>query len=173
MKDQTGKPHAARGRVRNARVNDADRIQELVNYWAKRDEMLFRPLSEIYDFLRDFLVWEENGRVLGTAALHVDWKDLAELRSLAIEPEAQGRGIGTELVRRCLDEARELGIARVFALTYRPRFFERFGFAECSKDELPRKIWSECVRCPKFPECDETALMIRLDADTPGEGLSR
>jgi len=154
------------GQVRTARVGDAERIRELINYWAKRDEMLLRPLSEIYDFLRDFLVWEEDGRLLGTAALHVDWKDLAELRSLAIDPDEQGRGIGSALVRQCLDEARELGITRVFALTYRPGYFERFGFAECSKDALPRKIWSDCIRCPKFPECDETALMVQLDGPT-------
>jgi amino-acid N-acetyltransferase len=159
------------GHVRRARVSDAERIQELINYWAKQDEMLLRPLSEIYDFLRDFVVWEEDGRLLGTAALHVDWKDLAELRSLAIDPDAQGRGIGSALVRQCLDEARGLGITRVFALTYRPRYFERFGFAECSKEALPRKVWSECVRCHKFPECDETALMVQLDA--PGEEVGR
>jgi amino-acid N-acetyltransferase len=159
------------GQVRKARVVDAERIQKLINYWAKQDEMLLRPLSEIYDFLRDFLVWEEDGRILGTAALHVDWKDLAELRSLAIDPDEQGRGIGSALVRQCLDEARELGITRVFALTYRPGFFERFGFAECSKDALPRKIWSDCVRCHKFPECDETALMVQLD--TPAEEGAR
>lgn len=149
--------------VRTARVGDAERIQELINYWARQDEMLLRPLSEIYDFLRDFVVWEQDGRILGTCALHVDWKDLAEVRSLAIDPAEQGRGIGTALVRRCLDEAREIGIGRIFALTYRPTFFERFGFAVCSKDDLPRKVWSECVRCHKFPECDETALMIHLD----------
>jgi len=153
--------------VRKARVGDAERIQELVNYWAKQDEMLFRPVSEIYDFLRDYWVWEENGRLLGTAALHVDWKDLAELRSVAVDQDEQGRGIGTGLVRRCLDEAHELGITRVFALTYRPGFFGRFGFAECSKDELPRKIWSECIRCPKFPECDETAIMLQLEGEAP------
>jgi len=157
------------GRVRKARVTDAERIQALVNYWAKQDEMLFRPLSEIYDSLRDFWVWEEDGRVLGTVALHIDWKDLAELRSTAVDPGEQGRGIGTALVRRCLAEARELGVERVFALTYRAGFFARFGFRECSKDELPRKIWSECVRCHKFPECDETAVMVRLD-EVPAEG---
>jgi amino-acid N-acetyltransferase len=165
--------------VRTARVNDAERIQELINYWAQQDKMLLRPLSEIYDFLRDFVVWAQDGRILGTAALHVDWKDLAEIRSLAIDPAEQGRGIGSALVRRCLDEARELGIGRVFALTYRPGFFERFGFAVCSKDELPRKVWSECVRCHKFPVCDETALMIQLepaagaDAPAPPGGAAR
>jgi len=159
--------------VRKARVKDAERIQELVNYWAKQDEMLFRPLSEIYDFLRDYWVWEEDGRLLGSAALHVDWKDLAELRSVAVDPDEQGRGIGTGLVQRCLDEARELGVTRVFALTYRPGFFGRFGFAECSKDELPRKIWSECIRCPKFPECDEIAMMVAVEAGAPDEEAAR
>ena len=161
------------GQVRKARVGDADRIRELINYWAKRDEMLLRPLSEIYDFLRDFAVWEEHGRVLGTAALHVDWRDLAELRSLAVDPGEQGRGIGSALVRTCLAEARELGIARVFALTYRPGYFARFGFVECSKDELPRKVWNDCIRCPKFPECDETALIVELDASNGAQEASR
>jgi len=151
------------GRMRKAHVRDAERIQALVNYWAKQDEMLFRPLSEIYDSLRDFWVWEEDGRILGTAALHIDWQDLAEIRSMAVDADEQRRGIGTALVRQCLAEARELGVGRVFALTYRPGFFARLGFRECSKDELPRKVWSECVRCHKFPECDETAILIRLD----------
>ncbi|MBN1918583.1 MAG: N-acetyltransferase [Verrucomicrobia bacterium] len=156
------------GRVRKAHVKDAERIQALVNYWAKQDEMLFRPLSEIYESLRDFWVWEQDGHVLGTTALHVDWKDLAEIRSMAVDPDEQGRGIGTALVRRCLAEARELGVERVFALTYRPGFFARFGFHECSKEELPRKIWSDCVRCHKFPNCDEIAVMLRLE-DVPAE----
>ena len=161
------------GHVRKARVGDAERIRELINHWAKLDEMLLRPLSEIYDFLRDFTVWEENGRLLGTVALHVDWRDLAELRSLAVDPGEQGRGVGSALVRECLVEARELGITRVFALTYRPVYFARFGFAECSKDELPRKVWSDCIRCPKFPECDETALMVELDTAPNAKESSR
>jgi amino-acid N-acetyltransferase len=161
------------GQVRKARVGDAERIRELINHWAKLDEMLLRPLSEIYDFLRDFAVWEEDGRVLGTAALHVDWHDLAELRSLAVDPDEQGRGIGTALVRTCLAEARELGITRVFALTYRPAYFARFGFAECSKDELPRKVWNDCIRCPKFPECDETAMIVELNASNAAQEASQ
>jgi amino-acid N-acetyltransferase len=169
LHDKTAMNDPARS-VRKARVGDAERVQELINYWARQDKMLLRPLSEIYDFLRDFVVWDEGGRVVGTAALHIDWKDLAEIRSLAIDPAEQGRGIGSALTRHCLDEARELGIGRVFALTYRPGFFERFGFAVCSKDELPRKVWSECVRCHKFPECDETALMIHLEPPASSDG---
>jgi len=156
--------------VRKARIQDAERIQALVNYWAKKDQMLFRSLSEIYEHLRDYWVWEEDGRLLGTSALHVDWKDLAEVRSVAVDADVQGRGVGTALVKQCLDEARELGIANIFALTYQPGFFKRLGFTECSKDELPRKIWNECIRCPKFPECDEIALMLHLDADAPVKG---
>lgn len=121
--------------------------------------MLARALSEIYENLRDFTVCEDDGVIIGCGALHIIWCDLAELKSLAVAPERTGTGIGKTIVEVCLDEARALGIPRVFALTYKPEFFEKCGFRRVSKDTLPQKIWSECVRCPKFPDCDEVAVM--------------
>ncbi len=147
-------------RIRKAKVNDVARIKELITFYASRGVMLHRSLSEIYESLRDYWVCEQDGEVAGCVALHVDWEDLAEIRSLAVVENEQGRGIGTRLLRRCVREAKELGIPRIFALTYVPVFFEENGFRRCTKDELPRKIWSECIRCHKFPDCDETSLVL-------------
>jgi amino-acid N-acetyltransferase len=87
------------------------------------------------------------------------WEDLAEVRSLAVRDDRMGRGVGTELVEACISEAIVLGITRVFALTYKPVFFEKLGFQRVDKSELPHKIWSDCLKCSKFPDCDEVALV--------------
>ncbi len=137
-------------------------IHQLVNSFAEKGEMLARPLSELYENLRDFFVVREGDRVLGCAALHINWSDLAEVKSVAVAGEAQGKGIGADLVRACLKEARGLGIPTVFCLTLRPHFFEALGFTRVDRMELPRKVWTECYRCPKFPDCDEVALIIHL-----------
>jgi amino-acid N-acetyltransferase len=122
--------------------------------------MLPRSLSSIYENLRDYFVCEnEEGEVIGSAAIHIMWEDLAEVRSLAVREGQMGRGIGTKLVEACISEAIVLGITRVFALTYRPDFFRRLGFREVDKSELPHKIWSDCLKCAKFPDCDEVALV--------------
>lgn len=149
--------------IRKARIDDAHQILSLVNGFASEGLMLPRALNEIYENLRDFYVWEAGGRVLGCAALHVAWEGLGEIRSLAVEEEMQGQGIGQKLVRSCLDEARELGMSRVFTLTYVPDFFLHFGFRHESKDELPHKIWNDCLKCPKFPNCDEVAMILDLE----------
>jgi amino-acid N-acetyltransferase len=145
--------------LRKARVGDVETIQLLVNSFAERGEMLARPLSEIYENLRDFMVAEIDGQVVGCVALHINWSDLVEVKSLAVQPDHQGRGIGRRLVEACLDEARNLGLATVFALTLAPTFFEKIGFNRGVVDELPRKVWVECYRCPKFPKCDEVAML--------------
>ena len=137
-------------------------IHQLVNSFAEKGEMLARPLSELYETLRDFVVVREGDRVLGCAALHINWSDLAEVKSVAVAAEAQGKGIGRDLVRSCLKEARDLGIPTVFCLTLRPHFFEGLSFTRVDRAELPRKVWTECYRCPKFPDCDEVALIIHL-----------
>jgi len=134
-------------------------MQELINYFADRDEMLARSLSEIYENIRDYFVIRQDERVLACAALHVMWSDLAEVKSLAVAEEKQKQGFGDQLVAICLNEAKELGIPTIFCLTYKPAFFERFGFTQVDKMELPRKVWTECYRCPKFPDCDEVALI--------------
>ncbi|HSD49953.1 MAG TPA: RNA 3'-terminal phosphate cyclase [Candidatus Methylomirabilis sp.] len=146
-------------RIRKARAEDVPAIQQLVTYFAARGELLPRTLNELYQHLRDFFVYELHGEVVGIAALSLYWEDLAEVRSLAVQEGQGGKGLGAALVHACLDEAARLGIRRVFALTYRPGFFERLGFREIDKRELPQKIWKDCIRCAKFACCDEVALI--------------
>ena len=150
-------------RVEKARISDVTQMHGLINYFASKDEMLARPLSEIYENIRDYFVVRQGERVIACAALHVSWSDLAEIKSLAVAEDSQEQGIGAQLVEACLREARELGIPTVFCLTYKPPFFEKFGFSQLDKMELPRKVWSECYRCPKFPDCDEVALIYHLE----------
>lgn len=151
-------------KVEKAKIADAQRIHELVNSFAERGEMLPRALSEIYENLRDFFVIrDEHGGVIGCVALHINWSDLAEIKSLAVSEEKQAQGLGSMLVEACLREARELGIPTVFCLTYKPAFFEKHNFRRVDKMELPRKVWSECYRCPKFPDCDEVAMVYKFD----------
>lgn len=148
--------------VRGARIPDAKAIHQLLNHFAKAGQMLSSSLSEIYENIRSFYVFEQDGEVVGAVRLQVCWEDLAEVRSLAVRETAAGRGIGRQLVEACLDEARQLGLKRVFALTYQTVFFAKLGFAEIEKSELPHKIWRDCINCPQFPECDEVAFAIRL-----------
>ncbi len=150
--------------VEKARISDATQMHKLINYFADKGEMLARPLSEIYENIRDYFVFREGEQVVACAALHVMWSDLAEIKSLAVAEESQRQGIGDRLIEACLNEARELGILTVFCLTYQPGFFERFGFSQLDKMGLPQKVWSECFRCPKFPNCDEVALIYHLEA---------
>ena len=148
--------------IRKAKIADVKDIHKLIEVFANKGEMLHRPLTDIYDSLRDFYVYEEKGVIIGGCALHICWEDMGEIRSLAVSEEAGGKGIGTVLVNACLDEARALGIPKVFALTYKPGFFEKVGFKQIGKEVLPHKVWGECVRCFKFPNCDENAVMIEL-----------
>ncbi len=148
--------------IRKATIADIKACQTLINSFAKDDMMLPRSLSELYENVRDLWVCEADGQLAGCAALHVMWEDLAEIKSVAVAQEHQGEGLGAKLVQACLDEAREIGIARVFTLTYKRDFFAKQGFAETPKDTLNHKVWSECVRCPHFPDCDEIAMDIRL-----------
>lgn len=148
--------------IRSARISDAKAIHQLLLGYAQQGQLLGRSLVDIYDALRDFQIYEEEGEVLGVGALQICWEDLAEIRSLAVKPGLSGQGIGRKLVEACLAEARELGLKKVFALTYQPAFFERLGFAEIEKSELPHKIWTDCIHCVKFPDCDEIAFAIYL-----------
>jgi len=152
-------------RVEKARIDDATQMHKLINDFASKGEMLARPLSEIYENIRDYFVVREDERVLACAALRINWADLAEIKSVAVAEDSQGKGIGDQLVEVSLKEARELGIATVYCLTYKPAFFERFGFSQIDKMELPQKVWSECYRCPQFPNCDEVALIYHLDRE--------
>jgi amino-acid N-acetyltransferase len=149
--------------IRRARVGDAAAIQRLIAVFAERDEMLHRPLGEIYENIRDFYVAEDaDGGIVGCGALHVCWSHLAEIKSLAVSEACQGKGLGKRLVLSCLEEARELGLRTVFALTYRPTFFTALGFRIVDKATLPHKVWNECIRCPKFPGCGEIAVVYDL-----------
>ncbi len=145
-------------------MRDAEEIAALINFWAAQGEMLPRTLGETYENLRDFFVVHDGDRVVACTALHITWADLAELKSLAVVEDAQAGGYGTALVRACIDEGRQLGLARLFALTYRPSVFERLGFAQADVMNLPRKVWNECYRCPKFPGCEEIAMTLELEA---------
>ncbi len=148
--------------VRKAKVSDAPNIYSLINEYAKEGIVLPKSLNSIYENIRDFWVYEEEGEILGCVALHVVWEDLAEIRSLAVDKAHKGLGIGAKLVEACLEEARQMGIKRVFSLTYVKDFFERFGFSEIDKSMLPHKVWGECINCVKFPQCDEIAVMLEV-----------
>lgn len=151
--------------IRTARMADVKAIHHLLHHFAGKGLLLGRSLSSLYDQLRDFKVYADtvalgdDAPVIGVCALHICWENLAEIRSLAIAEEVQGKGLGSQLVRACLDEAEKIGINRVFTLTYQPEFFKKLGFRTIDKNELPHKVWSDCIHCPKFPDCNEEALV--------------
>ena len=148
--------------IRKAQISDVKEIQKLLIIFASRGDMLSRSLSEIYESLRDFYVFEEGGTILGAAALHIVWDDLAEVRSVAVVEDAGRKGIGSQLVQACIAEAREIGLKRIFCLTYKPDFFGKHGFHLVDKSELPHKVWGDCIKCVKFPDCDENAMILDL-----------
>ena len=149
--------------LRKAQIQDVKEIQKLLTFFANRGDMLSRSLSELYEALRDFYIFEEDGKLLGTAALHIVWEDLAEIRSVAVAEDAGRKGVGTQLVQACIDEARAIGLKRLFCLTYKPNFFGKFGFRIVDKSELPHKVWGDCMKCVKFPDCDEIAMIMDLE----------
>ena len=155
--------------IRKARMADVKGIQSLIAEYAKKGDMLPRSLADIYENLRDYFVFLGNdGELVGSAAIHIMWEDLAEVRSLAVREGRMRRGVGTQLVESCISEAIMLGIARVFALTYKPEFFEKLGFHVVDKAELPQKIWADCLKCSKFPDCDEVALVADFSGRKSG-----
>jgi amino-acid N-acetyltransferase len=145
-----------------ATVHDAEGIQRLISHWAAQGQMLPRTLAETYENLRDFFVIRDGDTVIACGALHIMWADMAELKSLAVDPDLQSAGHGSALVASCVQEGRRLGMQQLFALSYRPGFFERLGWQQADVMSLPRKVWNECYRCPKFPGCDEIALTYDL-----------
>jgi len=150
--------------IRKATITDVKVIHGMLQYYGERGELLARPLTELYDHLRDFWVFESprNRKILGCCALQFCWEDLAEVRSLAVREGHTGRRIGSQLVDQALSEAADYNINRVFTLTYRPAFFKRFGFSQVDRSALPLKIWGGCLNCVKFPHCDETAMVKTL-----------
>ena len=150
-------------KVDKANIGDVKHMHTLVNKFAGKGDMLPRALSEIYENLRDyFVIRGPNGKVEACVALHISWSDLAEVKALAVNEKKHKKGLGAALVKACVDEARALGIPRIFCLTYRPAFFKKQGFMEVEKTELPRKIWAECYNCPKFPDCEEVAMVYEV-----------
>ncbi|MFA5093073.1 MAG: N-acetyltransferase [Candidatus Omnitrophota bacterium] len=145
--------------IRKAKIKDIQQIQKLIGYFAKRDVMLARSLNELYENIRDFWVCEEKSKIVGCAALHISWDDLAEIKCLAVAQNKQKNGLGRDLVMACLAEAEVLGSKKIFVLTYKPEFFKKLGFKKIKHAALPHKIWAECINCPKFPNCQEIALL--------------
>lgn len=148
--------------IRKALINDVKSIHRLINNFAKQDLMLPRSLNDLYESLRDFWVSELNKQIVGCCALAVTWQDLAEIRSLAVEKRFQQQGIGAQLIDAAIREAKEMGVGKIFALTYQPGYFKRFGFKQIRHSHLPHKIWVDCINCPKFPNCKEVALIKKL-----------
>ncbi|HEV7301459.1 MAG TPA: N-acetyltransferase [Tepidisphaeraceae bacterium] len=148
--------------IRNATIHDVPTIQSIVNSHAELGKMLFKSYAQLYETLRDFAVYEKDGKVVGCVGVAIIWADLAEVRSLAVDESCRGQGIGKALVNWCIAEARRLQIRRLMSLTYEQTFFERLGFAVVEKDTLPLKVWSDCVRCPKNDHCDEIAMVYEL-----------
>ncbi|MEZ4504009.1 MAG: N-acetyltransferase [Dehalococcoidia bacterium] len=166
MTNDVSNPAAVR--VERATVHDAEEIAALINFWAAQGQMLPRTLGETFENLRDFFVVRDESGVVACGALHITWADLAELKSLAVREDRQSGGYGSAIVQACEAEGRALGLKQLFALTYRPGFFERLGWAQADVMTLPRKVWNECYRCPKFPGCEEIALI--RDLATPEAG---
>ncbi|MGE5597632.1 MAG: N-acetyltransferase [Hyphomicrobiales bacterium] len=148
--------------VQPARLADVAAIHELVTFWADRGEMLHRSPGEIFEAIRDFRVARIDGELVGCGSLHILGADLAEVRSLAVRENVQAKGIGAAIVRDCVEDASQFGIERVFALTYKPGFFEKQGFRIANVMEFPQKVWGECVRCPFFTNCKEVAVVLDL-----------
>jgi amino-acid N-acetyltransferase len=148
--------------VRKALPADVPILHGLIARAAETTPVIARSQAALYETIRDFYVFDEGKGITGCCALAVTWGDLAEIKSLSVDPSMQGRGLGRILVEACLQEARELGIPRVFALTAAVAFFKRVGFHEIDMNDLPHKVWGDCINCPKYPDCDEVAVQIDL-----------
>jgi len=144
--------------ARKATMDDAENIKKILSAYAKKGKMLDRSLLDIYENIRDFFVAEKEGKFAGCCALHFCWQDLAEIRSLAVKEEFKGNGLGKELANACLEEAKKMSVKKAFTLSFAPDFFKGIGFKEIKKEELPHKIWKDCLNCVHFPKCEETAL---------------
>ena len=155
--------------IRKARIGDVKKMHKILSAYTTEGTVLPRSLSELYDQLRDFIVAAEpgDGSIVGTCAMHICWDDIAEIRSLAVVDGYQRAGTGTALVNACIEEARQLEVDRIFVLTYAVKFFRKFGFKKVDKAVLPHKVWSDCIKCVKFPDCDEEALLLQLTNRTP------
>lgn len=159
--------------IRKATINDIKSIHKLLQDYGKKGELLPRPLSRLYDHVRDFAVYvdPETDAVLGCCALQFCWEDLAEIRSVAVHPDYANQKIGTKLIETAILEAKQFKIKQLFVLTYRPGFFKKFGFTVIDRADLPIKIWADCILCVKFPDCDETAMLLQIEDGTSQDFL--
>lgn len=148
--------------IRKAKITDIETIHGFITYYSDLGLMLPRSRSSLYEGIREFTIAEEKRQIVGAGSLHIIWEDLAEIRALAVHPDHQKQGVGRMLVQSFLAEADELEIPRVFALTYQAPFFQKCGFKVIDKDKLPQKVWKECINCPKFPKCEEVAVIRYL-----------
>lgn len=139
---------------------DVDQMYDLIAGYAAQGFMLPKPYNVLYETLREFVVAEADGKIVGIGALHLTWNELAEVRSMAVHPDFSRQGIGSAIVKKLLAEGRVVGVKKFFTLTYRPEFFKSLGFALTEKESLPHKIWKECIDCPKFANCDEIAMTL-------------
>jgi amino-acid N-acetyltransferase len=149
--------------IRPAKVSDVKGMHAIVEHYANNKEMLHRSLNAIYENIQEFVVLERESKVIACGALHVSWEDLAEIKALAVGEEYKGQGIGTKIVEKLQENAKRLGIRKVFTLTFKPEFFKKLGYVEIPKEMLPHKIWSECVNCYLFPDCGEVPLLFSLN----------
>ena len=147
---------------RSAKFADVEEIYSLIAGYAAQGLMLPKPYNVLYEALREFIVAVEvdTGKIIGTGALHLTWNELAEVRSMAVHPDYKRQGIGAEIVKKLLEQGREIGVKSFFTLTYSPEFFESLGFKTTTRESLPHKIWKECIDCPKFANCDEIAMTL-------------
>lgn len=146
---------------RKPNFDDIEEIFNLINDYAAEGVMLPKSRSTLYETIREIIVAvDEENKVVGVGALHVVWNELAEVRSMAVNREYTRHGIGAEIVKRLIEEGKTFGVKKFFTLTYKPGFFQTLGFHTITKDELPHKIWRECIDCPKFPNCDEIAMIL-------------
>jgi len=157
--------------LRRLTVQDVPSVADLINGYATLGQMLPRSHHKLYQFLRDFIGAWDGDLLVGCGALALVWERLGEVRSLAVLPEYRGKGIGRQMVHYLLEDARKMGLDRVFALTYQQAFFEHIGFRQVARETLPHKIWGDCLDCPKFPNCDEIAMI--LDLEPIHEGAER
>ena len=141
---------------------DVEAISNLIDSFAVTDLMLQRPKAMLYERIREFIIAEDENELVGVGALSIIWKDLAEVRSLAVKDTYHGKGLGKEITERLIESAKDLGIEKVFTLTYQEGFFKKLGFEEVEKEIMPQKVWKDCINCHKFPNCDETAMMKQV-----------
>lgn len=168
-KNETADKKEGKLTIRKARIGDIKKIHKLLSAYTTEGTVLPRSLSELYDQLRDFFVYLDpaDGSIAGTCAMHICWERIAEIRSLAVVNDHQRAGIGSGLVHACIQEARQLEVEQIFVLTYAVKFFKKFGFKKVDKSVLPHKVWSDCMKCVKFPDCDEEAMLLQLAGSKP------